>query len=841
MRRIVFATLLVAVCYVCTTKGVKLKDCTNKKLEINANSPGPIICKSITNNGSVTWRHGDKAILGECKSDGNCLFFFPNEYNLTREANSTDSHLHFLANIVADDRVEISCEDRQSGTNDSCTLNVKGVEITNCRSKKLVIFENSSQAITCRNIPDNGIVIWRSGADKNYIGECSALGKCLNNRSALYNISREKDSADSHLVILQNPRGLVNARITCEDELGNTTDTCQLVIRRHPVLRNCTITTNNTNRIVSGHCIVDEFFSSDNNTQCQWTMRNTWNKGTVQTQDHLMSNVSFNYTCQSIWSCRGTCSFTSPLPHNKGVYIYTIMVLDSPSATLSLNITINEDDQTRSTNSIPSATSPHTGVKLQNCTNKKLEINANSPGPIICKNITKNGSVVWRLGQEAGALGECKPDGNCSSFFPNKDNKYNLTREANSTDSHFEFLVNVTADDGVEISCEDQQDGTSDTCTLNITGVEITNCRSKKLVIFENSSQEITCRNIPVNGTVIWRSGADKNYIGECSALGKCLNSRNDSYHISREKDSSDSHLVILENLRGLTNARITCEDESGNTTDTCQLIIRRHPVLQNCTITTDNTNRTVSGHCIVDEFFSSDNNTQCHWTRRDTGNKSAVQTQDHLMSNVSFNYTCQSLWSCRGTCSFTSQLPHNKGKYIYTIIVLDFPNATLSFNITINGSDYFQTTPVSPESTSPSDDENQTKSHQDDNNQTMSTDAPFCTPSHSGEDFPTTAIDHSSSSPSEPFHTVISTPAQESPSEGNSSQLGLIFGILLAFAILTTASTVFFIFRRRKLQRQSRRHLETASTQREQEFEEFINDVYQSADPSLIQPLQNT
>lgn len=103
--------------------GIKLKNCN--KTEESKDLHEPIICEGISKNGSVVWHHQYKAVLAECSVDGNCSTGYSDDYNITREVNSTVSQLRILKEVTEDHGVVISCDDRISSNSDSCTLILK--------------------------------------------------------------------------------------------------------------------------------------------------------------------------------------------------------------------------------------------------------------------------------------------------------------------------------------------------------------------------------------------------------------------------------------------------------------------------------------------------------------------------------------------------------------------------------------------------------------------------------------------------------------------------------------------------------------------------------------------
>ncbi|PVD27681.1 hypothetical protein C0Q70_12848 [Pomacea canaliculata] len=110
----VVITCLVILYSVCGAEGIKLRNCN--KTDGSTDLHEPIICEGISSNGSVVWYHQYKGVLAQCSVDGNCSTSYSDDYNITREANSTVSQLRILKGGTEDHGVVISCDDRNNNS-----------------------------------------------------------------------------------------------------------------------------------------------------------------------------------------------------------------------------------------------------------------------------------------------------------------------------------------------------------------------------------------------------------------------------------------------------------------------------------------------------------------------------------------------------------------------------------------------------------------------------------------------------------------------------------------------------------------------------------------------------
>ncbi|XP_025102380.1 uncharacterized protein LOC112568980 isoform X2 [Pomacea canaliculata] len=191
-------------------------------------------------------------------------------------------------------------------------------------------------------------------------------------------------------------------------------------------------------------------------------------------------------------------------------------------------------------------------------------------------------------------------------------------------------------------------------------GVRIINCSNNKVEIFEDSPAPVTCGEITsTSADVRWLRGDGVN-IGECNAGGTCINNLYNDYSLNRSPQSTESQLTLVPDYRRHAGLTVTCLEIGSLSTASCTLVIRRHPELSECHVTTNPVDWTVSGSCRVQQAFSSDNIYTCTWTRND-------------------GQTFGGLDASRELCSFTQALPQAGGLYTYSISVS--PPATTNFS----------------------------------------------------------------------------------------------------------------------------------------------------------------
>ncbi|XP_025101144.1 uncharacterized protein LOC112568189 [Pomacea canaliculata] len=210
------------------------------------------------------------------------------------------------------------------------------VKISKCAINKIALYRDAPEPITCTNLTRDGANIWRHHDDNHIIGECTAEGNCTNYFKETYGISRRAQSTESQLVIFSNFTDLKADRITCEDKGNNNSHSCVLVIKHHPSLRKCRVDVSATSGYVSGSCFADNIFTSDGLYACDWRVKSPEGKVSGKKPGFWGNTMS----CKGD-HCWGTCSFSHPQPQEKGLYTYTIMVLNSDRGVYSQNISID--------------------------------------------------------------------------------------------------------------------------------------------------------------------------------------------------------------------------------------------------------------------------------------------------------------------------------------------------------------------------------------------------------------------------------------------------------------------------------------------------------------------
>ncbi|XP_025102433.1 uncharacterized protein LOC112569012 isoform X2 [Pomacea canaliculata] len=119
--------LLLLLCGVWGTQGIRIINCNNNKVEIFEDSPAPVTCGDIPGTSDVVWRLGDGVNIGECKADGTCTTALYNDYRLSRLPQSTESQLTLVPDYRRHAGVTVVCQDRNSGSivPASCTLVIR--------------------------------------------------------------------------------------------------------------------------------------------------------------------------------------------------------------------------------------------------------------------------------------------------------------------------------------------------------------------------------------------------------------------------------------------------------------------------------------------------------------------------------------------------------------------------------------------------------------------------------------------------------------------------------------------------------------------------------------------
>ncbi|XP_025081688.1 uncharacterized protein LOC112556680 isoform X2 [Pomacea canaliculata] len=212
-------------------------------------------------------------------------------------------------------------------------------------------------------------------------------------------------------------------------------------------------------------------------------------------------------------------------------------------------------------------------------------------------------------------------------------------------------------------------------------GFPIRGCHNETIFVFEDSPATFTCTNIPRNAEVRWSLGGSYVEIGVCYKNGSCqVHYPNQVHNFSRSASLTESHMTIWRDHRNYKNQSLLCHDGTRLQPDSeCHLIIKSHPKLENCSITSDGF--TVTGICRVTNAYSSDGTYRCIWK------------QNNIQQNVSYAETTE-LSNQTGreylenwTCSFSQPLPRDEGIYNYTISADTFQIQGYSSTITVGTS----------------------------------------------------------------------------------------------------------------------------------------------------------
>ncbi|XP_025081685.1 uncharacterized protein LOC112556680 isoform X1 [Pomacea canaliculata] len=218
-------------------------------------------------------------------------------------------------------------------------------------------------------------------------------------------------------------------------------------------------------------------------------------------------------------------------------------------------------------------------------------------------------------------------------------------------------------------------------------GFPIRGCHNETIFVFEDSPATFTCTNIPRNAEVRWSLGGSYVEIGVCYKNGSCqVHYPNQVHNFSRSASLTESHMTIWRDHRNYKNQSLLCHDGTRLQPDSeCHLIIKSHPKLENCSITSDGF--TVTGICRVTNAYSSDGTYRCIWK------------QNNIQQNVSYAETTE-LSNQTGreylenwTCSFSQPLPRDEGIYNYTISADTFQIQGYSSTITVETPGYLSTT----------------------------------------------------------------------------------------------------------------------------------------------------
>ncbi|XP_025101039.1 flocculation protein FLO11-like [Pomacea canaliculata] len=198
-------------------------------------------------------------------------------------------------------------------------------------------------------------------------------------------------------------------------------------------------------------------------------------------------------------------------------------------------------------------------------------------------------------------------------------------------------------------------------------------CINGWTTVEDDKDTVITCSDQSLNQSVLWRvENSTRNqtiFEGSCNISQKnCTFSSNDQLSLTLDNTLQSSLVIKKANVRTHGGAVVSCSDSKIHRK--CSINVIHVPTLTQCKIEVNPGNRTVTGSCNIDKFFSSNNLSSCAVTppmgKTEIYGKPVegqISLQDYTDSEDNKPYK-------QGNCTFTTHLPTAIGNYTYSIAV---------------------------------------------------------------------------------------------------------------------------------------------------------------------------
>ncbi|KAK7480684.1 hypothetical protein BaRGS_00028052, partial [Batillaria attramentaria] len=222
--------------------------------------------------------------------------------------------------------------------------------------------------------------------------------------------------------------------------------------------------------------------------------------------------------------------------------------------------------------------------------------------------------------------------------------------------------------------------------------VHIQNCQSGWVDIKEEEESKIQCTNLNATDTVVWYIDADPEEgrytwveLGRCPPLSpdsSCNTTRSDTT-FSRTKTTST--MVIQSNHRYFSKKDLKCSVKDDSDSFICQARVIHYGQPSQCKVFVHSDNKTVSGSCYTEKWFTSDSLYSCQWGyAHQTNNYSSIIPLKTVLITSPKNET--NIFY-RATCAFSTSM--NNGAYNFFITFTPGPKNKLVGSVQIPPKDF--------------------------------------------------------------------------------------------------------------------------------------------------------
>ncbi|KAK7480681.1 hypothetical protein BaRGS_00028049 [Batillaria attramentaria] len=210
--------------------------------------------------------------------------------------------------------------------------------------------------------------------------------------------------------------------------------------------------------------------------------------------------------------------------------------------------------------------------------------------------------------------------------------------------------------------------------------VHIQNCESNWVSIKEQEQSKIHCTFLDATDTVVWYIDTDPDggrytwvELGRCPPSAPHSSCKTNLSDLTFSRTETTSTMIIQSNHRYFSQKPLKCSNERGSAF-ICQARVLHYGQPSQCKIFVHSDNKTVSGSCYTEKWFTSDNYYTCQWgyAAKNITGSSNIPLETVLIrspkkeTNIFY----------RATCAFSTSM--NNGAYNFFIKFTPGPKISL-------------------------------------------------------------------------------------------------------------------------------------------------------------------
>ncbi|XP_070203069.1 uncharacterized protein [Littorina saxatilis] len=274
---------------------------------------------------------------------------------------------------------------------------------------------------------------------------------------------------------------------------------------------------------------------------------------------------------------------------------------------------------------------------------------------LTCTGLTAGHNIYWSItdpsSQEETRIAECEK---CNPKCPTCSDPiagYNVSRDSNETTT-LQFLNSSLVTSESTIKCSAFLNHTNATCRLFVVpAYTISDCREHAVTIKDGMETSIRCEGIVAAQNMYWTLTYLNRTVSTIAYCNACLKNRascpgcnmlNGDFNVTRKQNSST--LVIQNNFKQTDGATLRCSKKDNKTHDDCTINVEY--ILEDASVTLHD-NWTVTGSFRMSKVPTSDSNATCVWyysSKKQLSTSKAILTPyDDSRRNISYNnVSCQ-------------------------------------------------------------------------------------------------------------------------------------------------------------------------------------------------------